>query len=103
MLSSGDAGVKREEELITAGVDIRAKILKAAHHGSKTANSAPLLEAVKPMFFLISVGNGNNYGHPSPEVVARAKSIGLKIWRTDEQGTAHFYSNNSDIYLNEFR
>jgi len=99
LLSSGDAGVKREEELIASGLDLSAKILKASHHGSKTANSMALFEAVKPIIFLISVGNSNNYGHPSPEVLTRAMSIVLNIWETDKKGSAYFFTNNKRIYL----
>jgi len=98
VLASGDASVKREQELIKVGNHLRAKILKAAHHGSRSANSLAFIKAVKPVFFLISVGEANNYGHPSPEVLKIALSYGLKIWRTDQQGPLIFFTNNSNIY-----
>lgn len=101
LLASGDAGRKREQELINTGNILGTKILKAGHHGSKTANSLALFEAVRPLFFLISVGKDNNYGHPSPEVLKIALSLGAKIWRTDQRGAVIFYTNNSNIYIDK--
>ena len=60
-------------------------ILKVPHHGSKYAADERLLSAATPRLSIISVGD-NNYGHPSPEVLDRLKSVGSEIMRTDECG-----------------
>ena len=65
-------------------------ILKVAHHGSKTASSKEYLEHTSPEYAVISVGKGNSYNHPSPEVLGRLKSCGAKVLRTDKLGDIQF-------------
>ena len=86
-LFTGDNSARVEETLIEKGGDLSAKILKAGHHGSKTANSLQFLEAVNPERFIISVGADNRFGHPSPEILKTVEKMGLKLNRTDREGT----------------
>jgi beta-lactamase superfamily II metal-dependent hydrolase len=88
----GDNSLIVEEALINNGFNLRAMVLKASHHGSKTANSEAFLSAVKPLNFIISVGISNRFNHPSPEILERAAALGFKIFRTDKQGTIKIYS-----------
>jgi competence protein ComEC len=66
--------------------DLRADILKVAHHGSRTSSTYAFLEAASPRLALISVGVKNLYHHPSPEVVERLQDNGARILRTDRNG-----------------
>lgn len=84
VLFMGDAGKPVEEYLYG---DISAEILKVGHHGSDTGTDHTFLDRVKPKAAIISAGAGNDYGHPSDEVLARLNSAGADIYRTDEQGT----------------
>ena len=86
-LFSGDNSSAVEYALLKTNFDLSAQILKASHHGSKTANSEVFLRAVSPVTYVISAGFGNRFGHPAPEVVERAEAEGLNIFRTDKQGT----------------
>ncbi|MEI6529519.1 MAG: MBL fold metallo-hydrolase [Candidatus Falkowbacteria bacterium] len=86
-LFTGDNNSSVEEELLKMNEDWRAQILKAAHHGSKTANSAEFISAVKPSIFIISVGLLNRFGHPNTEVLELVSRLGIKIKRTDKDGT----------------
>lgn len=36
---------------------------------------------------IIIVGDGNDYGHPYPEVLSRLQESGCTIYQTDEEGT----------------
>jgi competence protein ComEC len=65
----------------------RVDLLKVAHHGSRTATSGPFLDAVRPAFAFVSVGAGNDYGHPSTSTLARISARHARILRTDEAGT----------------
>lgn len=87
VLFTGDSSVAVEEALLASGRDWSADIFKAAHHGSKTANSEAFLRAVSPKIMIFSVGAANRFGHPHPEVIERARSLGIDLWRTDESGT----------------
>ncbi len=71
-------------------IDTSADVLKVAHHGSKTATSSEFLKRASPKFAVISVGADNSYGHPTEEVVGRLDSAGVKIYRTDCNGTVTF-------------
>lgn len=99
LAATGDAGVKREGSLLDSGFIQEVQIFKAAHHGSASANSLEFLRTLSPEIMIFSVGENNIYGHPSPEVINRAKTEGIEIRRTDQQGDILFYSNNSKIYL----
>jgi competence protein ComEC len=65
----------------------RVEILKVAHHGSEDAGLPDLLRVLRPRIAVISVGEGNDYGHPRPETIATLESSpGLTTFRTDEDG-----------------
>lgn len=83
-LFTGDAESQVESTLTSIGdVDL----FKAGHHGSKTSNTASLLNQIKPEHVVIMAGTNNKYGHPDAEVMNRFESLGIPVYRTDEQGT----------------
>ncbi len=57
------------------------------HHGSDTSTDPLLLARGRPEAALVSVGRGNRYGHPAPEVVSRLGEAGVAVYRTDAAGT----------------
>jgi len=88
-LFTGDLPRGKEMELVNSS-EIKAKVLKVAHHGSKNSTIQEFLEAVKPQTAVISVGKNNRYGHPAPEILERIKMEGINILRTDEVGDIQF-------------
>ncbi len=86
ILLTGDAEAPVEEALLTAGTTLQADILKAGHHGSRSSSTLGFLEAVMPEMVLISVGEGNSYGHPHEETLENAEAVGATVFRTDLQG-----------------
>jgi competence protein ComEC len=83
----GDA--EREEErwlLDRDSVALRAEVLKVGHHGSVTSTTGRFLRAVRPQVALVSVGAGNAYRHPSPDVIAALAACGATVLRTDRHG-----------------
>jgi competence protein ComEC len=63
------------------------EILKVAHHGSADPGLPALLALVRPGVAVISVGAGNDYGHPAPSTLAAlAHAPDLDVYRTDEDG-----------------
>ncbi|MEV6306711.1 ComEC/Rec2 family competence protein [Actinoplanes sp. NPDC051861] len=87
VLLLGDAETEEQEDLVArwGGAALRADVLKVAHHGSSLQSEA-MLEAVRPAVALVSVGRGNDYGHPNPGVMERLGRGGARIMRTDEWG-----------------
>lgn len=62
------------------------ELLLVGHHGSKRSTGGAFLAEVKPETAVISVGSGNPYGHPAPEVLERLEAAGAEVFRTDLQG-----------------
>jgi competence protein ComEC len=85
-LLTGDIEKGAERELVDCCArDLRADLLKVAHHGSRTSSTEDFLDAVAPRLALISVGVDNVYHHPSPEIVARLRGRS-HVLRTDRAG-----------------
>jgi len=66
--------------------DITAEVLKVGHHGSNSSSSANFLSQVNPRVAVISVGDGNSYGHPTTEALSRLQAAGAAVYRTDLNG-----------------
>jgi competence protein ComEC len=64
------------------------EVLKVAHHGSSDEALPALLARLRPRVAVISVGAGNDYGHPAPSTLgALAEAPSLRTFRTDLDGT----------------
>lgn len=87
ILITGDRPVSTELALLFHRDIPELEYLVAGHHGADTSTSDALLERLKPETVLISVGENNRNGHPSPNLLARLKEHGCEILRTDLQGT----------------
>ncbi|MFC7393286.1 DNA internalization-related competence protein ComEC/Rec2 [Scopulibacillus cellulosilyticus] len=85
-LFTGDSDKEAEQVLLSRYPHLHIDVLKVGHHGSKTSTSERFVKVIKPAIAVISVGENNRYGHPNPEVMARLKKYGVKIFRTDERG-----------------
>ncbi len=99
-LFTGDAEEESETDMLNSGIDLSADVFKAAHHGSRTANTEAFLERVNPDYVVISCGEGNSYGHPHAEVLNRLREMGVQVFRTDEEGTITAVSDGSSITFN---
>ncbi|MEL7655499.1 MAG: MBL fold metallo-hydrolase [Bacillota bacterium] len=93
-LFMGDAE-KLSENQIKADVD--ADVLKVGHHGSNYSSSSSFIKRVSPEYTVISVGQGNSYGHPSRETLDTLSANQAAIYRTDEQGSIIIKSDGSKI------
>ena len=69
LLFTGDAEWEAEHDLLNAGVDLSADVLKVGHHGSESSTSYWFLREVSPSYAVISVGKENQYGHPSENTI----------------------------------
>jgi competence protein ComEC len=85
-LLMGDANNKAESSLLSSGQDLKSDILKVGHHGSATSSSYLFLSKVLPAISIISVGAGNDYGHPTQQTLTALEDIGSTIYRTDTSG-----------------
>lgn len=90
--TSSDKFVWSEELFIeSTGLSLLdCDVIKAGHHGSRGSTSTALLEFTKPEHIVISLGEGNSYGHPHEELLDRIETYNSElmdnIYRTDEKG-----------------
>ena len=68
-------------------------VLKVSHHGS-AYQYLPMLEMLNPKVAIISVGEGNSYGHPDGKFINELANRGAKVWRTDQSGGISVISTN---------
>lgn len=85
LLLTGD--VEREAEAWLADRDLRADVLKVAHHGSRSSSTAAFLDRVQPGVAVISCGRRNVFGHPHAEVLRALADRQIRVLRTDRDGT----------------
>ena len=86
ILLPADAEEQTEHRLLTKDLNLKANILKVAHHGSKYATSSDFLKRVQPEVAIVSCGEWNRYGHPAPAVLERLRAQNTKLYRTDLHG-----------------
>ena len=93
LLLAGDAEEQSEQRMLGKDIELRAKVLKVAHHGSKYATSNDFLKHVQPEVAIISDGEWNRYGHPWQAVLDRLKAAKVRVYRTDVQGEITITTN----------
>ena len=98
-LLTGDMEDNLENYLLVLGDDLKSDALKVGHHGSKTSTSESFLGWVNPDLAIISVGQGNKYGHPHKEVTDRLARFEIPTLRTDEKGTIVLKSDGDKIVI----
>ncbi len=98
-LLTGDVGAGAEQELLEAGLDLGSAVLKAGHHGSASSTSTAFLTAVQPKAVLVSAGEGNTYGFPSPEVLGRCRSAEAEVFRTDIDGAVEISADGRRLLV----
>jgi competence protein ComEC len=86
MLFMGDAEAQTEERMLGKDLNLKANVIKIAHHGSKYATTETFMKRVQPEAAIISDGAWNRYGHPAQVVLDRLKAANAKLYRTDLQG-----------------
>jgi competence protein ComEC len=102
LLLTGDVSADIERRIAPQLTPARLRVLKVAHHGSRTSSSRVLLDSWKPQIALISCGRGNTFGHPAPDVLARLESIGARVYRTDRDGEITLESDGREVWVTTF-
>lgn len=101
MLLTGD--VSGQGEILLAEQLQKQKIhevtvLKVAHHGSRYSTTENFLDVLSCKVAVISCGEGNQYGHPAPELLSRLESKGVLIYRTDKAGCVTIRVNTREMF-----
>lgn len=96
-LFTGDAERDEELEILDAGYDVSADVLKVGHHGSSSSTTYPWLRAVAPQYAVVSCGKDNSYGHPHEETLSKLRDAEVEVLRTDKNGTIVFTTDGTSL------
>lgn len=96
LLLTGDVEPAAQAAMLRDHLVPQADVLKIPHHGSRYQDAA-FLSAVGAPIAVISVGEGNPYGHPAPELVEALTDAGVLVARTDLDGTVAVVSDDDGL------
>jgi competence protein ComEC len=87
VLLTGDIEAATEAWLVkTYGDSLKADIVVAPHHGSKTSSSIAFMQAIRPQYVLIPAGYRNQFGHPHKQVLANYQQVNAKWLNSADAG-----------------
>lgn len=103
-LLPGDIEWKTERALLDSqGIVLKADVLLAPHHGSKTSSTVSFVERVSPQFVVFSAGFFNRFDFPHSEVFARYLEAGASAMISSEYGALEFLVDHEKIHVNPAR
>ncbi|HZI81875.1 MAG TPA: DNA internalization-related competence protein ComEC/Rec2 [Vicinamibacterales bacterium] len=103
VLLAGDISAEVERALAPQLTPAPIRVLKVAHHGSRTSTSQELLDAWRPQLAVISAGRGNAFGHPTRDVLDRLDRAGARVLRTDRDGQITIDTDGRSLRWKTFR
>ena len=104
VLLTGDIEAAAESWLVeTYGETLKADVLVAPHHGSKTSSTTGFLQAVQPDYVLIPAGYRNQFGHPHKDVLARYRQVKAKWLNSADSGAITVKVKNNAFVVQEMR
>ena len=102
-LFTGDMEDDERAWLMASGQDLRADVLKVAHHGSHNGTDESFLQAVAPKVAVISCATDNRYGHPHDETLDLLESAGIEVYRTDTMGGIRIVTDGESLDVSSER
>ena len=97
LLLPGDIYIREETRLALAQPDLRAGVLVAAHHGSRTSSGPVWLNTLQPQWVVIQAAHRSQYGHPHPQVLARLDERAIPWVATPQCGAAWGSSQRPEV------
>jgi competence protein ComEC len=102
VLLTGDIESAGEKGMLHSDEDVRADVVKVAHHGSKTSSTEDFIMAARPSLAVISVGQVSMFGHPHADVVERWRLSGAQVLTTGNCGTITITTDGRDLEVDRF-
>jgi competence protein ComEC len=102
MLPGAEKDVERTLLSENSAQELQADVLKVSHRGSKNFTTPDFLAAVRPQMAIIFAGEENPYGHPSPVLLERLESAGVRVFRTDLDGSVTVLTDGNNIEVTCF-
>jgi competence protein ComEC len=106
VLLTGDISRKVEKKLLlNAEVvkKLKANVIIAPHHGSKTSSSSPFIEAVSPDAVVFSAGFLNRWHMPNSAVIKRYQQQNVANYSTAKQGMVRITVSGQRLEIESYR
>lgn len=103
VLLTGDIGLRAERLLLDGGAALQSDVLVAPHHGSRTSSGADFIQAVAARHVVFTPGYLSRFGHPAPDVVARYRESGARLYRSDLDGLIRFRFDEAGVHAERSR
>ena len=100
-LLPGDLSTGGQQALIENGQWPVASVLQLPQHGGVRSLDTTFLEAVQPQVILVQAASTNWRGDPDPDVLQLLPAVPL--YRTDEDGAIHLWSDGQSLWVNTAR
>ena len=102
LLLPADVGFSSEAQLLQAGASLRADVLLAPHHGSRTSASEGFVAAVNPALIVVSAGQRQQGVIPSPAHLERWRQQKISTLITAQSGTVTVNTDGKDLRARTF-
>jgi competence protein ComEC len=102
ILLTGDIEAKAETAILSGNGNMKADVVKVAHHGSRSSSIEAFVAATRPEFAIVSVGQTSIFGHPHSEVVSRWQSACAELMTTGRSGTITISTDGEDLKVEKF-
>ena len=89
-LFSGDLDQAGELALLKRYPKLTVDVLKAGHHGSRTASHPAFIATLQVQEAVLSCGLDNRFGHPHQEVLETLAENQVHCLRTDQMGMIYY-------------
>ncbi len=101
LLLASDVQAVAEGYLARERPGLESLVLKVAHHGSATSSTEPFLEAVRPRVAVITAGNPDRFGHPSPVTVERLRRYVTEplLFNTGRDGEVRLRTDGERLWI----
>ncbi|MEN8263391.1 MAG: ComEC/Rec2 family competence protein [Nitrospirota bacterium] len=103
VLFTGDIEMEAEDNLVHLSEWIESDIIKVPHHGSSTSSSREFISAVNPEIAVISAGRNNPFKHPHKETLARYRTEGVRLIRTDIDGAVAIMAEDYNYIVKTYK
>lgn len=97
ILLTGDIEKKAENLLLHQPDALRAVLLVAPHHGSKTSSTEAFIMAAHPEVVLFPTGYYNRFGFPKEIIVNRYRMHHVRVYDTAQEGAVTIKMNGEKI------
>ncbi len=101
LVTCGDIEKETMEEVLKENHIPPVTAVKVPHHGSRNSANPNFYKELYPNYAIISVGAGNNFGHPHQEIINLLQENKIKILRTDQSGAILFDTDGKRLQIKE--